>query len=117
MIETIISPNHDEKKIDLALHGFYLAIETGLGRKLEELDLPVFFIKSGGTEGIFKEKFFDVKGPVYLLTIPCFNSLPAAMEILSYLKLKKVDAEIIHGETEDVIEKLLTLRNIYERKS
>ena len=89
----------------------------------------VLYIRTGGTEGLFLETFFKIspraplgrndKGAVLssstvissevekslhftLLTSGESNSLAASMEILSFLRLRGIPGEIIHGTPADV---------------
>lgn len=63
--------------------------------------LDVIYVRTGGTEGIFKELLPRLlqqsKHPFYLLTSGKSNSLAASMEILSYLRQQGLVGEIIHG--------------------
>jgi len=64
----------------------------------------VIYVRTGGTEGIFKTIFCASGTPVIpggktvrLLTSGKSNSLAASMEILSYLNMHGIKGEIIHG--------------------
>ena len=61
--------------------------------------MPVIFIRTGGTEGLFKQVFDRVNGYVRLLTSGMTNSLAASMEILSFLQNQGRRGEILHGST------------------
>lgn len=113
---SLVSENHDESKIDEKLEEFYRTLERGIGCRLEDLEIPLVFIKSGGTEGLFKKRFEGDNGPFYLLTTSLFNSLPAAIEILTYLRQRNINGEIVHGTTEIIIEKIKKLQELYERQ-
>lgn len=82
---------------------------SGYGETLNN----VIYVRTGGTEGIFKSKFcgdgrLQVPGnkPIRLLTSGKSNSLAASMEILSYLNRNGYPGEIIHGSTEEIVRKL-----------
>ena len=67
------------------------------------------YVRTGGTEGIFKSIFCasgkpEIPGgrPVRLLTSGQSNSLAASMEILSYLKMNGVPGEILHGSADEI---------------
>lgn len=64
--------------------------------------LDLLYVRTGGTEGIFKRLLPDLKAkskrPFYLLTFGKNNSLAASMEILSYLQQNGLKGEIIHGK-------------------
>lgn len=59
----------------------------------------VVAVLSGGTEALFidliKEKKIDLKRPVYLLVSGYSNSLPAALEILSFIRQRNGIAKIM----------------------
>lgn len=64
----------------------------------------MIYVRTGGTEGIFKSIFCKGRQPVIpggkpvrLLTSGRSNSLAASMEILSYLNMHGIAGEIIHG--------------------
>ena len=62
-------------------------------------DNQVVAVLSGGTEAKFvelvREKQIDLKRPVYLLVSEFSNSLPAALEILSFIRQRKGMAKIM----------------------
>ena len=83
--------------------------------------LNLLYVRTGGTEGIFKrllprlvaqaaEKTF------YLLTSGKSNSLAASMEILSYLRQQGLKGEIIHGSSEVVSTRLQLLARAGEAR-
>ena len=59
----------------------------------------VVAVLSGGTEAQFvdlvREKAIDLKRPVYLMVSPFSNSLPAALEILSFIRQRNGIAKIM----------------------
>lgn len=71
-----------------------------------EVEMPVIFIRTGGTEGKFKEVFPQLKGYVRLLTSGMSNSLAASMEILSFLRQQGRQGEILHGSSVYIAEHL-----------
>lgn len=67
------------------------------------------YVRTGGTEGIFKAIFckdgrpaIPGNAPVRLLTSGRSNSLAASMEILSFLRQNGLEGEILHGSAEDI---------------
>lgn len=76
----------------------------------------IFFIGSGGTAEPFSRVYQCVKGPYYLLTVPAYNSLPAAMEISAFLREKGEKCEIIHGTLEENAERIKKLYIVSEAK-
>ncbi len=66
----------------------------------------VVAVLSGGTEALFldllKEKKLDLKRPIYLLVSGFSNSLPAALEILSFIRQRNGIAKIMQ-HPQDII--------------
>ena len=67
-------------------------------------DLPVIFIESGGTEEEFKEIYKSLPEPHILVATGANNSLPASLEICSYLRSVGHDFVLLHGTPEEVVE-------------
>ncbi len=111
------SPIHDRSKINKSLSPYINKMKDNF--EIEEMrpenyekdiikkyDLVIFFVKTGGTENQFKDIFHKVSGSVYLLSTSLFNSLPASMEILSWVKAKNGNGKIIHGDVKEVISEI-----------
>lgn len=73
---------------------------------LQESDLPLIFIQSGGTEGMFEQIYEKLREPYLLLTTGRNNSLAASLEILTFLRQKGKRAEILHGSPATIAERL-----------
>lgn len=76
--------------------------------------LNLIFVRTGGSEAVFKELYPKLRGPIYLLTSGVLNSLAASMEILSFLRHEGRHAEIFHGSTEYIsgrINAMIKVRN------
>ena len=71
-----------------------------------EVEMPVIYIRTGGTEGKFKAIFSQLKGYIRLLTSGMSNSLAASMEILSFLRQEGRQGEILHGSSSYIAEHL-----------
>lgn len=107
---TITSIVHDQKELnkesDIFLEEIKLMTEHEIINCSDDFstfghyDLNLIFVRTGGTEGIFKKLYTTLKAPFYLLTSGTNNSLAASMEILSFLKQHNEPAEIIHGDIE-----------------
>ena len=79
-----------------------------------DADLSLVLIQSGGSEQLFLNEYDNLKPPYYLLTYGHNNSLAASLEILSFLKDKSLDAEVLHGDTtylSNRINQLLSIKN------
>jgi len=128
---TLTSPLHDQQALDAASGLFLAGIEQELATRDKTCalvfkgpdftnfntdDLSVIYIRTGGTEGLFKEVFERVSRtpdgkirPVRLLTSGKSNSLAASMEILSFLRQHACPGEIIHGSNRYIAERLALL--------
>jgi len=89
---------------DLSGHDFVEINESEWGKQ----DLSVVFIRSGGTENMFKEFYLKLprKDKIIILTYGYHNSLAAAMEILSYINQNGCEGEILHGSNVYIVERL-----------
>lgn len=136
---TLTSPLHDQQALDAASHEFLAEIEqelaaqntpcdlafkgpdfTGFGTD----DLSVIYVRTGGTEGLFKDVFEQVSRsadgktrPVRLLTSGKSNSLAASMEILSFLRQHACPGEIIHGSSRYIAGRLALLCQVEAARS
>lgn len=119
---TLTSPLHDQKAVDAASAEFLAEIESKLGFNFDfqgpdfsrygSDGLDVIYVRTGGTEGIFKEVYPKLEGNILLLTSGKSNSLAASMEILSYLNQQGRQGEIIHGSTDYIAERLGLLAQV-----
>lgn len=119
---TLTSPLHDEVATNAVSAEFVSEIEKLLGFEMDfrgpdfsdygSHDFHLIFVRTGGTEGLFKEVFPSLSGKIVLLTSGKSNSLAASMEILSYLNQQGRKGEIIHGSTEYIAERILTLSKV-----
>ena len=80
-------------------------------------DLDLIFVRTGGTEGIFKRLLPQLAAqsakPFYLLASDKSNSLAASLEILSYLRQQGMQGEILHGKAAYVSAKIRMLQRVY----
>lgn len=111
---SILSEVHDEEKIDKSLKKRRQILEEKFEVEkiaadeipftdFSEYDITINFIKSGGSEAVFAENIEYLPKPVYLLAVELHNSLPAALEILSFLNTAGLEGKILHGEIEEII--------------
>jgi len=89
-----------------------------MGRNFEDYgkhQLNLIFVRTGGTEGIFKRLLPELQKksdlPFYLLASDKSNSLAASMEILSYLNQNGIKGEILHGPIDYVRKRIAALIN------
>ena len=66
----------------------------------------VFFIETGGTEEEFKRIFNEYKEPYLLVATDANNSLPASLEIATFLRKNGKKFKLFHGRPEEVREQL-----------
>lgn len=109
---TLTSDLHSELTRTASREQFIRDIEAALGSPFDvrggdfsgygTRPCELIYVRTGGTEGIFKSIFCQdgtlrIPEPVRLLTSGRSNSLAASMEILSYLNLHGIRGEILHG--------------------
>ena len=121
-IFTLTSELHDEQAVDAVTKDFLDSL--GVDHLFKGSDysdygshtLNLIFVRTGGTEGIFKGLFPELleksDRPFYLLTSGKSNSLAASMEILSYLRQNNFSGEIIHGSPEYITSRILLLEKV-----
>ena len=119
---TLTSSLHDRNAVDALSLEFLSAIEAILGYKFDfkgddfssygQSDLDVIFIRTGGSEGLFKQVFPTLSGNILLLTSGKSNSLAASLEILSFLNQNGRRGEILHGSAEYIAGRIETLARV-----
>ncbi|ADQ14228.1 L-fucose isomerase-like protein [Halanaerobium hydrogeniformans] len=128
---SILSEIHDEERINDSLKDKYqflnnnfeiteIAVDEVADHDFSDYDLTINFIKSGGSEKNFARIFEYLPQPVYLYAVELHNSLPAALEILSFVNARGAEAKILHGENEDLlveIKELIEYRRIRNKIS
>lgn len=119
---TLTSPLHDEKAVNAVSKEFLEDIERALEMGFDfrgndfscygDSDLDIIFVRTGGTEGLFKEIFPKLVGKILLLTSGKSNSLAASLEIMSYLNQQGRCGEILHGSKEYIAERISILAKV-----
>lgn len=119
---TLTSPLHDEKAVNAVSKEFLEDIERTLEMDFDfrgndfscygDSDLDIIFVRTGGTEGLFKEVFPKLAGKILLLTSGKSNSLAASLEIMSYLNQQGCCGEILHGSKEYIAERISILAKV-----
>ena len=114
---TLTSDLHGELAHNAHNEQFIKDIEEAIGETFDyrESDFSdygaagdVIYVRTGGTEGIFRQVFEGHEGArVRLLTSGQSNSLAASMEILSWLNQQGLDGEIIHGSVKEIANELM----------
>ena len=123
---TLTSDLHGELARNAHNEQFIKDIEAAVGQPFDyrESDFSdfgafgdVIYVRTGGTEGIFKKVFEGHEGArVRLLTSGQSNSLAASMEILSWLNQQGLGGEIIHGSAEKMAARISTLATVFAAK-
>ncbi|MBR5075025.1 MAG: hypothetical protein IKX26_07345 [Bacteroidales bacterium] len=115
---TLTSPLHDREKIENYTKEFFSRLDFDFDYRGEDFstwgqaDLDIIFVRTGGTENIFKQRYLDVldvKKSVYLLASYSNNSLAASMEILSWLRQRGINGEILHGSHQYISSRINSL--------
>lgn len=119
---TLTSPLHDEASVNASSSSFIKEIEEALGSgfifrgpdfsDFGSHDLDIIYVRTGGTEGLFRQVFPVMKGKIHILTSGKSNSLAASMEILSFLRQQGRSGEIIHGSTGYIAERISLLAKV-----
>ena len=124
ILYSLTSSLHTECAEDVLAEPFIVGLQKALGLTFtcrtddysqygtsDETEL--IYVRTGGTEGIFKKIFCGSGKPVIpggrkvrLLTSGLSNSLAASMEILSFLRQNDIDGEILHGSAEQIASRL-----------
>lgn len=84
--------------------------------ELYDADLSLILIQSGGSEQYFLDNLSQLKEPFYLLTYGSNNSLAASLEILSYIKDKNLEGEVLHGSSSYIAKRMLELAKEKKKK-
>lgn len=119
---TLTSPLHNEEAVNAASAAFVSAIEAEAGFTFDfkgadfkdygSHDLEMIYVRTGGTEGLFKEVYGKLDGKIHILTSGKSNSLAASMEILSFLNQQGRSGEIIHGSIGYIAERIGILARV-----
>jgi len=124
---SLFSPIHDEEAISQTLEQFVKDLSKNI--EIEEIDedilnsdqkndydLITVFVKTGGTENIFKGIFDKLDGPIILVATSLHNSLAASMEILSWVKSQNRKGKILHGKPVEIANEMKKLIKIRKTK-
>ena len=121
-IYTITSTLHDARAIEKSTQEFLESLNIKYELRGDDFSdygshaLDLIYIRTGGTEGIFKPLLPQLKQqskrPFYLLTSGKSNSLAASLEILSYLNQQDISGEIIHGSASYIHHRIEVLEKV-----
>jgi len=124
----ISSAVHDQNYIDKSLEGFIAELEDHFDLTFFDLeniseinekkyDIILNFVKTGGTESLFKDKFSELPRPFYFLATSLHNSLPASLEMLSYVQSKGEIGKILHGNMAKLLKDIKKFGKINSAKN
>ena len=100
------------------MDGYIASVSAAVGEEFTKVslenylaeDFALLYVASGGSEGYFLEIFEQIKDRyTYILTSGETNSLAASMEILSFLNKHGGKGEILHGDINEIAEKIKLL--------
>ena len=121
-IYTLTSALHDAQSVSAMTKEFLGSLKITFDYRENNFkdygsyDLNLIYVRTGGTEGIFKELLPDLQTKschsYYLLTSGLSNSLAASMEILSYLRQQGLNGEIIHGKASYISQRIKSLEQV-----
>jgi L-fucose isomerase-like protein len=114
----------DAEMLDKTLKPFVEEIEKKAGCSFEEVkgedidryDMVISFVKTGGTENLFKEMYKKIGAPYIILSTDNSNSLAASMEILSFLKQNGLKGEILHGNPDFIASRIKILYKLVKAR-
>lgn len=116
ILYTLASSLHAEALDDVRKDPFLISLEekAGLSFDVRDNDFSrwdiwensLIYIRTGGTEGLFREVYPLLDGRIRLLASGKSNSLAASMEILSFLRADGWEGEILHGSVEYIAERI-----------
>jgi L-fucose isomerase-like protein len=114
----------DAEMLDKTLRPFVEEIEKKAGCSfvevkgddLDRYDMVISFVKTGGTENLFKEVYKKIGAPYVILSTDSSNSLAASMEILSFLKQNGLKGEILHGNPNYIATRIKILYKVVKAR-
>lgn len=121
-IYTLTSPIHDEAVVKASTIEFLNSLNIEYDLKGDNFDdygshsLELIYVTTGGTENQFKSLMKKLASQshqqFYFLTSGKNNSLPAAQEILSYLRQNGLRGEILHGDEKYMIHRIEVMARV-----
>ena len=121
-VYTLTSDLHDQSGVDDDMKNLFDSIDVDFTFRGSDYSdygthtLDLIFVRTGGTEGTFLKLLpsLSTLKPFLLLTSGKSNSLAASMEILSFLQLKGLKGEIIHGNGKQMEARIKSLTKVRE---
>ena len=125
-VYTLTSELHDPQTVERATSVFLDTLQLDYDYRGGDFagygshPLSVIFVRTGGTEGIFRrllpQLLLQSDAPFTLLTSGQSNSLAASMEILSFLRQQGLRGEIVHGTVDYMRRRLELLSSVAEAR-
>ena len=124
-IYTLTSLLHDKAAVDASTKEFLEGLGVGYSFKGDDFsdygtDLSLIYVRTGGTEGLFKEILPALQGlsrqTFLLLTSGKSNSLAASLEILSYLRKRGIRGEVLHGSSAYIRSRIEALSKVEDSR-
>ena len=78
-----------------------------------DASFPIIFIESGGSEAKFVKIFDSLEDPILILSNGKNNSLPASLEIKTYITNKKKTCLLLTGEEEQIAASIRNAASIF----
>ena len=101
---------NDPRFLDEEKKAFIDALNVNNDIEFTDKGETFFFIETGGTEEEFKEIYTEYQDPYYIVATNANNSLPASLEIASFLSKKKKKFYLIHGTPKEVHDEIFALK-------
>lgn len=108
---TAMETSHEAILKALSEHFTINIVQSKDIKKLSSQDFNIVFIASGGVERLVIQTYESLPRPVVMLADGLQNSLAAAMEISAWFRSKGMKSEILHGNTDAIIERIKLLYN------
>ncbi|NLM44455.1 MAG: fucose isomerase [Clostridiales bacterium] len=115
---TIVSALHDLTSVENSHYELISSLRKDFSfrfitpEEAKNVDMPIVFVASGGTEEMFRNIYDDIPQPIVLLTDGLHNSLAASLEIQSWIKSVGGISQILHGEPEYLKRRIKVLYNL-----
>lgn len=104
----------DHRFLDKEKNNFLNSLNSNNDFNFSKNGINIFFIETGGTEEEFESIYKNYKEPYYLLATNANNSLPASLEITSFLNKNNAKFHLFHGTSEEIRKQLLSIKEINE---
>jgi L-fucose isomerase-like protein len=106
----LASPLHDPQRLRRTAVPFLRRLEREgnfiLRPAGKERPPSLVFVQSGGTETLFRKVYSRLPQPIFLLSHPSENSLPASLEMLAFVREQGGRGILLHGEAGELAREL-----------